>query len=99
MGGPPPPPPLPAQMTAGGVPEAWLAEVRGLFAAQQEEMKGMLVEWTDALADRVTQVTMNQEKRRLDGEYAGLPVWMHVTVYRYCWHLIIICVEGSCRPQ
>ena len=48
-------------MTSGGVPEAWLAEVRGLFTAQQEEMKGMLAEWTDALADRVTQVTMKRE--------------------------------------
>ena len=70
MGGPPPPPPLPAQMTSGGVPEAWLAEVHGLFAAQQEEMKGMLAEWTDALADRVTQVTMKQGRPqcRLGGD-------------------------------
>ena len=47
----------------GGVPEAWLTEVKALFTTQQQQMEATLAEWADTLADRITQVGGNRAEK------------------------------------
>ena len=46
----------PPTVSYGPIPEAWVAEIRKIHREQQAEMNAMLNEWTDSLADRITQV-------------------------------------------
>lgn len=60
---PPPPPSPPSAVAYGSIPDAWVAEIRKIHKEQQDEMNAILNEWTDSLADRITQVRLARFRR------------------------------------